>query len=294
MNHLRATALVVGLGLGAISGAARADDAPAAGSGNIAGKVTWAKGDVPTKNLTVPDNNADKKHCESKGPIPDESVVVDPASKGAQNIVVYLKAVEKIHDSYPQDEAAVKKADEEAFAKANGGVGYDAIEEAVKSGKVNVDKATGPAVFDQVYCKYIPHAFAVRAGQRVLFKNPEPCNHNVNSQSFEEANTFNLNMAPKTVLLTKNVISAEGKGQPSLVNLECNVHNFMKAHMFVFPHPYFAVTGKDGSFTIKNVPPGDYNLVVRECNGKFAVGGRNGVKVTVTEGKVEKLDLEWK
>ena len=43
--------------------------------------------------------------------------------------------------------------------------------------------------------------------------------------------------------------------------MKCNIHPWMKAYIAVFAHPYFAVTAADGSFDLKNVPPGTYTLV---------------------------------
>jgi len=38
----------------------------------------------------------------------------------------------------------------------------------------------------------------------------------------------------------------------------CDVHPWMAAFINVFDHPYFAVSGDDGSFAIDQLPPGDY------------------------------------
>jgi uncharacterized protein (DUF2141 family) len=45
-----------------------------------------------------------------------------------------------------------------------------------------------------------------------------------------------------------------------MVALECNVHGWMNAFLGVLPHPFFAVTGTDGSFSIKGLPPGTYTI----------------------------------
>ena len=43
-----------------------------------------------------------------------------------------------------------------------------------------------------------------------------------------------------------------------MISVECNIHSWMDAYIGAVPHPYFAVTGNDGTFEIHNVPPGDY------------------------------------
>jgi uncharacterized protein (DUF2141 family) len=45
-----------------------------------------------------------------------------------------------------------------------------------------------------------------------------------------------------------------------MVPLECNVHGWMQAYVGVLPHPFFAVTGTDGKFTIANLPAGTYTV----------------------------------
>ena len=44
------------------------------------------------------------------------------------------------------------------------------------------------------------------------------------------------------------------------VPVKCNVHPWMKSYIAVVGNPYFQVTGADGKFTLKNVPPGTYTL----------------------------------
>ena len=47
-----------------------------------------------------------------------------------------------------------------------------------------------------------------------------------------------------------------------MIPVKCNVHSWMRAYIGVMEHPYFAVTGADGSFAWTNVPPGDYTVAV--------------------------------
>ena len=47
-----------------------------------------------------------------------------------------------------------------------------------------------------------------------------------------------------------------------MIPIKCNVHSWMHAYIGVVDNPYFAVTGPDGTFEWKNVPPGDYTIGV--------------------------------
>jgi hypothetical protein len=66
----------------------------------------------------------------------------------------------------------------------------------------------------------------------------------------------------------------------------CDIHNWMKAYIMVFDHPFFAVTGADGSFEIKGVPAGDQNLVIwQETVGYVNPEKSKGMAVTVRAGE---------
>jgi hypothetical protein len=47
-----------------------------------------------------------------------------------------------------------------------------------------------------------------------------------------------------------------------MMPVKCNIHAWMHSYIGVVDHPYFAVTGPDGKFQWKNVPPGDYTVAV--------------------------------
>jgi plastocyanin len=269
------------------AGAADPVAKPDAGWGTIKGKVVWAKADPPPqKKASVDPNNPDAKYCLGQGDLPDEEVVVDPKTMAVANVFVYLRKVDEadVHPSYPKTAEDVAKKDAEEFKKLNG-VTMEEVQEALKSGKVNVDKLKAPAMIDQRQCRYIPHALAVRNGQTVLVKNPETVSHNVNFQGFEDANRENLNMPPKSVV-TKKLAP-----ETAVVNVGCNIHGWMKMGVLVIDHPYVAVTGADGTFELKNVKPGEHVVVVRNSNGQFI--RRNDLKVTVGDGEVKDVEVKW-
>ena len=261
---------------------------PDAGWGTIKGKVIWAKADAPpAKKANVDPNNPDAKHCLSKGDLPDEEVVVDPKTMAVANVFVYLRKVgeEDIHPSYPKTADDVAKKDAEEFKKFNG-VTMEEAQDALKSGKLTVEKMKASAMIDQQNCRFVPHAVAVRLGQTVLVKNPEPISHNCNFQGLEAENTENLNMPPKSIVTKKLGM------ETSVINVGCNVHGWMKMGVLVVDHPYVAVTGPDGTFELKNVKPGEHVVVVRNSNGQFI--RRNDLKVTVADGETKDLgEVKW-
>ena len=128
-------------------------------------------------------------------------------------------------------------------------------------------KSTGAAaaavVVDQKGCEYHPQILAVQTGQKISVKNSDPVMHNVHTvptvSSNKEENKGQGAGAPD---LTFSIPAAE-----NFLKFKCDVHPWMFAWVTVVDHPYFAVTGKDGSFTIKDVPPGKYKVVAMHRKG---------------------------
>ena len=111
-----------------------------------------------------------------------------------------------------------------------------------------------PVVLDQVDCHYVPHVVALRTGQTLTATTHDPTMHNVHGMcTVNDAFNFAL-IAPGQ---SHDLRFTKGE----LFPLRCDVHPWMKAWVHVFSHPYFAVTGLDGRFEIRNVPPGSYTLV---------------------------------
>jgi plastocyanin len=119
-------------------------------------------------------------------------------------------------------------------------------------------KSTGasapPAVLDQKGCVYLPSILAIQTGQKLIVKNSDPCVHNVHTSPTANPEVNEVQM-PGGADLTFTF----DKPEPFL-KFRCDVHPWMFAWVTVVDSPYFAVTGKDGKFTIKNVPPGKYTL----------------------------------
>ena len=101
---------------------------------------------------------------------------------------------------------------------------------------------------------YAPHVLVVPVGSAVRFPNHDPFNHNVFSQS--EPNQFDLG------LYGRGEAKSQTFANSGLVRVYCNVHPRMVAYIQVMGNRYYAQPGADGSFTMANVPPGQYRLHV--------------------------------
>jgi plastocyanin len=119
--------------------------------------------------------------------------------------------------------------------------------------------AAAPAVIDQKGCEYSPQIIAVQTGQKIAVKNSDPVLHNVHTQpSPDGANAkseFNKAQMAGGADLEFTFSAAE-----NFLKFKCDVHPWMFAWVTVVDSPYYAVSAKDGTFKITNVPPGKYTL----------------------------------
>jgi plastocyanin len=113
---------------------------------------------------------------------------------------------------------------------------------------------TQPVTMDQVGCQYVPHVMGVMVGQPFKVLNSDGILHNVHALS-KVNSSFNMAMPPTR----KEADHTFGKEEGMFV-VKCDVHPWMQSYVGVFSHPFFAVTGADGKFTIANLPAGTYEI----------------------------------
>lgn len=111
-----------------------------------------------------------------------------------------------------------------------------------------------PAVLDQKKCTYEPHIVVMQPGDLTV-TTEDPVPHNVHSYS--EANrTYNESMNPLNRQLTLHF------ARPERITFKCDLHGWMQAFIIVAANPYYTVTKGRGSFELRDVPPGTYQLKV--------------------------------
>jgi Carboxypeptidase regulatory-like domain len=111
-----------------------------------------------------------------------------------------------------------------------------------------------PIFIEQQGCVYHPRVQGAQVGQTLIVKNDDDTLHNIHSLS-TKGNLFNTGQ-PKAGLEFKYVLKAE----EVMLHVKCDVHPWMTGYLGVVSHPYFAVTGPQGAFTITNIPPGHYTV----------------------------------
>ena len=138
-----------------------------------------------------------------------------------------------------------------------------------------------PVVLDQVGCVYRPRVVGIRVGQTFEAVNSDDTLHNVHSLPTQNVE-FNEGQPLKGMRLTRVFDKPE-----VMMRFKCNVHSWMAAYVGVLPHPFFAVTAADGSFSIPGLPPGTYTIEAwHERFGtrtlQVTVGDREAVTANIT------------
>jgi plastocyanin len=109
-------------------------------------------------------------------------------------------------------------------------------------------------VIDQSGCKYHPHVLGVMADQNIQIKNDDMTTHNIHPTPADNRE-WNESQPPQTAPLEKSFARQE-----IMLPVKCNQHPWMKMYINVVKSPFYAVTGPDGKYEIKGLPPGDYTF----------------------------------
>jgi plastocyanin len=111
-----------------------------------------------------------------------------------------------------------------------------------------------PVVLDQKGCHYTPHVLGIQVGQPLQIVNSDSTLHNVHG--LPKANKeFNQGQPIQGMKTTHTFSTKE-----VMIPFKCDVHGWMNAWVGVLDHPYYAVTGADGTFSLKGLPPGTYTI----------------------------------
>ena len=113
---------------------------------------------------------------------------------------------------------------------------------------------TEPAVIDQNGCLYQPHVLGMQARQQLKVVTSDNTTHNIHPMP-KVNREWNISQPPGADPLMQTFARSEIS-----VPVKCNQHPWMKAWINVVDHPFFAVTGADGGFEIKGLPPGNYEI----------------------------------
>jgi hypothetical protein len=191
----------------------------------VRGRVTWP-GELPKPRFATV--TTDRASCCRDGPLPDTFLLVDPASRGVRNVIVWLRPdTDDRTDTFPPDRAHPE---------------------------LKLPPPRTHAI-DQPRCQFEPRVVAAREGDSLLFLNSAAIAHNVNVAS----DYHDLN---KTIPSGGNYrVTRPLVAEPLPLAVKCDIHPWMTGRVRVFDHPYFAVTDRDGWFELKQVPTGRWRVV---------------------------------
>lgn len=152
--------------------------------------------------------------------------------------------------------------DESVSVGKEGGLQWVFIYVRSKDVKVHPDAASGVSSTIRInnrHCRFNPHGSVVWAGkQAIVFGNEDPINHAVKIDPLNAKNQAINNQLPSGVDVNYNFTAEERIP----VSITCGIHPWQKGWVLPMEHPYAAVTGEDGSFTISHLPVGKLEFQV--------------------------------
>ncbi len=154
----------------------------------------------------------------------------------------------------------------------------------VKDGaSTQTSTATKSVTLSQQGCLYEPHVFGVQVNQPLDIVNNDETLHNVNCKP-TKSKPFNVAQPTKGMKTTAKFTAPE-----VMVKCVCNIHPWMAAYIGVVDNPYYGVTGDDGSFSLANVPAGNYTI--EAWHEKY---GTQTQTVSVKDGETKEMAFEFK
>lgn len=142
---------------------------------------------------------------------------------------------------------------------------------------------TDSVTLDQDGCMYKPHVLGVQVDQTLHVISTDATTHNIHPQP-KDNREWNESQAPGAAPLDKKFARAE-----IMIPVKCNQHPWMKAYIGVVKNPLFAVSGSDGTYTIKGLPPGDYTI-----EAWTPTFGTQEQKVSVAPKESKTVDFSFK
>jgi plastocyanin len=215
---------------------------------------------------------------------------VDPATAGVLKGIIHFtgrrparKAIDMSGDPACEEAHHGKAYEDSIDVNPNGTLGnvFVYVKSGLEGKKFSVPAS--PVTIDQKGCWFHPHVIGIQTGQELSVTNSDPVTHNIHplAQINREWNhSQGSGDAPLARKFTKPEV---------MIRVKCNIHSWMHAYIGVLDHPYFAVTGSDGSFTIPNLPPGDY--VIEAWQETL---GSQTQKITVTPAGTIEADFHFK
>jgi plastocyanin len=228
-----------------------------------------------------------KKESGDSAEPPEPTAVVDPSTAGSISGTVRLEGASPTFKAIDMSaEAACVQANPSpvvppiVVSGAHGALANVVVYVKSGLGSYRFDVPSAPVALDQKGCMYEPRILAVMTRQTFEVHNEDSTIHNVHAMP-RENRPWN-----KSEPVGDPPIEANFTKPELAIPIACNIHPWMRAYMFVFAHPYFAITPKTGEFELKGIPPGTY--VIEAWQERFGTQDQ-----TVTLGPKESKSLDF-
>lgn len=237
--------------------------------------------------------------CGGGEPVAEESAEMESPAESAETFTVdpataaTVTGMAKFEGDPPKPQRLNMGADDECKGMHDGPIFSEAVVVSDEGMLANVlvwvksglegkkfDASSDKVMLDQEGCIYKPHVAAVQVGQTLSVTNSDPTLHNVHPLPRVNAE-WNKSQAAGAGAIEESFAKQE-----LMIPIKCNIHPWMRSYISVIDHPFFAVTGEDGSFEISGLPPGEYTIeAVHERLDN------QEMTITVSEGGSENVEF---
>ena len=188
-----------------------------------------------------------------------------------------LKPTEEESKGCIHGDVTIDKEDRSLLIAEKGGLANVVLTIEVKG--VEAPMPEGPVVIDQSGCRFEPHVVILPVGATLRFDNSDETNHNIHTFSRKNQD-LNSMVAPATNL-------ERGFDKAETFFVKCDIHTWMRGWVVVTKATHWDRSAADGSFEIKDLPPGTYEV----SWWHETLGKGKSAEITVTAGAAAGLDL---
>jgi len=197
-----------------------------------------------------------KEHAASPIQQPEAAAPAAPAGNGVVKGTVSFTGTAPVAADLPasNDPACQGMAAKDVAVQVKGGKLANVVVRVLGTVQGAPAAPSTPVVVDQTKCTFLPRVQGAVAGQQVVFKNNDGTVHNVRGVTGTKS-LFNVAQPPSGAPVQKAL-----PADADVLRLKCDIHPWMTAFVVTSPHPYFATTSEDGTFTLQGLPAGTYTL----------------------------------
>lgn len=152
----------------------------------------------------------------------------------------------------------------------------------ISAGDQGSTPATSAVRYEQKGCEYVPHVALLQPNQTLEIYNDDKTSHNIHPLAKANAE-WNKSQPPGSPPLQEKFAKTE------FIPVKCNIHPWMHGYFAVVNTSHATVSGDDGSFSLKGLPPGKYTVTA--WHERF---GTQSQEVTVGSGDTPKVDFIFK